>query len=39
MELRHIKYFLTLAEELHFRRAAEKLFIGIHPINPYFLRS
>ncbi len=28
MELRHIKYFLTLSEELHFRRAAEKLFIA-----------
>ncbi len=28
MELRHIKRFLTLAEELHFRRAAEKLFIA-----------
>ncbi|MEO1053234.1 MAG: LysR family transcriptional regulator [Bacteroidota bacterium] len=28
MELRHIKYFLTLAEELHFRKAAEKLFIA-----------
>lgn len=28
MELRHIKCFLTLAEELHFRKAAEKLFIA-----------
>lgn len=28
MQLRHIKYFLTLAEELHFRRASEKLFIA-----------
>lgn len=28
MEIRHIRYFLTLSEELHFRRAAEKLFIA-----------
>lgn len=28
MEFRHVKYFLTLSEELHFRRAAEKLFIA-----------
>ena len=27
IELRHLKYFNALAEELHFRKAAEKLFI------------
>jgi len=27
MEIRHLKYFLVLSEELHFRRASEKLFI------------